>query len=120
MPNEEHDEILFYEDHAAAQSLKSTWTKLASTYGCIIVTLTPQGLAVKPHWYAKWLINLLALDQCHEIPLTNIRGITDKGKWHIFGIADVHFVTDEGDKRTISLYLKNHTKFIEAAKKLLS
>ena len=36
--NEEHvdsNEVLFFEHHAAAQSLKSVWTRLASTYGCI-------------------------------------------------------------------------------------
>lgn len=121
MPNDVSDEILFYEEHASAQSLKSTWTRLASTYGCIEVTLTKQRLIIKAHWYAKWLINLLALDQCHEVPLSRIRDIKVKGKWHAgIGIVDVHFTTPEGDDRILSLYLRKHTKFADAAKALLS
>ena len=119
MPSDETNEILFFEDHAAAQSLKSTWTRLASTYSCIIVKLTKEKLTIEPHWYAKWLISLLALDQCHEIPINKIKDIKEKGKWHGFGIVDVHFLTEDGDDRTISLYLKKYDRFADAAKNLL-
>ena len=63
--NEEHmdsDEVLFFEHYAAAQSFKSVWTRLASTYGCIMVVLSRRTLTIKPHWFAKWLISPLGLD----------------------------------------------------------
>lgn len=49
-------EELFTENHVAARSLKSAWTRLASTYGCIMVVLTRSTLTITPHRFAKWLI----------------------------------------------------------------
>jgi len=87
------DELLFFEHHAAAQSLKNAWTRLASTYGCMMVLLSRETLTIKPHWFAKWLIILLCLDLCHEIPLVNIRSVEEKGKWFSYGKAELDFVT---------------------------
>ena len=35
----DRNEVLFTEQYAATQSLKNDWTRLASTYGCIMVML---------------------------------------------------------------------------------
>jgi hypothetical protein len=116
--NEEHmdrNEVLFLEQHAAAQSLKSVWTRLASTYGCIMVVLSPKKLMVKPHWYAKWLISLLGLDLSHEIPITNIRGAKEAGKWFSYGKVELRFETVEGEDRRILLYMKKYREFIDKA-----
>jgi hypothetical protein len=77
----DRDEVIFFEKHAAAQSLKNAWTRLASTYGCIMVVLSRGTLTIKPHWYARWLISALGLDLSHEIPITKIRSVTEMGKW---------------------------------------
>ena len=45
-PTMQTSEILFFEAHAAAQSLKNAWTRLASTYGCIKVLLTREKLTI--------------------------------------------------------------------------
>ena len=107
------NEVLFFEHYAAAQSLRSVWTRLASTYGCIMVVLSPSTLTIKPHWFAKWLISPLGLDQCHEIPISNIRGITEVGKWFSYGKVDLRFETVEGEDQRILLYMKKYREFID-------
>ena len=109
------NEVLFFEHHAAAQSLKSAWTRLASTYGCIMVVLSRKKLMIKPHWYAKWLINLLGLDLSHEIPITNLRGVMEMGKWFSYGKVELRFETLEGEDRRILLYMKKYREFIDKA-----
>ncbi len=110
------DEVLFFEPYAAAQSLKSVWSRLASTYGCIMVVLSRETLTIKPHWFAKWLIILLGLDLCHEIPIANIISLREIGKWFRYGKVELHFVTVEGENRRILLYMKKYREFIDTMK----
>ena len=110
------NEVLFFESYAAAQSLKNAWTRLASTYGCMMVVLSRETLTIKPHWFAKWLINPLYLDLCHEIPIYNIRSATEIGKWFSYGKVELHFVTIDGESRRILLYMKKYHKFINTVK----
>ena len=110
------NEVLFSEPYAAAQSLKSVWTRLASTYGCIMVAWSRETLTIKPHWFARWLISPLRLDLCHEIPITNIRGVTEIGEWYSYGKVELHFVTIDGEDRRILLYLKKYREFIDTAR----
>jgi hypothetical protein len=114
-----HD-MLFFESYAAAQSLKNVWTRLASTYGCIMVALSRETLTIKPHWFVKWLISLLGLDLHHEIPITNIRGITEMGKWFSYGKVELHFVTIDGDNRRVWLYMKKYGEFMDTAKSVIN
>ena len=112
----DRNEVLFTEPYAAAQSLKNDWTRLASTYGCIMVVLSRETLMIRPHWFAKWLISLLGLDLCHKIPITNIRGVTERGKWFSYGKIELHFVTTDGKNQRILLYMKKYQEFIGTAK----
>jgi len=114
------NEVLFFEPYAAAQSLKSVWTRLGSTYGCIMVVLSRKTLTIKPHWFAKWMISLLGLDLCHEIPTPNIRSVTEIGKWLSYGKVELHFVTVEGEYRTILLYLKKYREFIDTTTRAIN
>jgi hypothetical protein len=109
------NEVLFSEHYAAAQSLKSFWTRFASTYGCIMVVLSRRMLTIKPHWFASWVISLLGLDLCHKIPISNIRGVTETGKWISYGKVELHFETVEGEDQKILLYMKKYRKFIDKA-----
>ncbi len=106
------NEVLLCENYAAAQSLKNVWTRLASTYGCMKIVLSRKTLVIKPHWFVKWLISLLHLDLCHEIPIASIRGVTEVGKWFSYGKVELHFRTVEGKNRKILLYLKKHREFV--------
>jgi hypothetical protein len=103
---EEHidnNAVLFQEHYAAAQSLRSVWTRLASTYGCIMIVLSRETLTIKPHWFARWLITLLRLDLFHNIPITNIVDVRGIGEWSSYGKVELHFHTMEGeDKRVLS------------------
>ncbi len=108
-------EILFFEGYAAAQSLKNAWTRLASTYGCIMVFLTREKIEIKPHWFARWPIRFLLLDLYHEIPVTNIKGVTEMGKWGGLGKVELRFITPDGDNRTVLLYLRKGSEFIRTA-----
>jgi hypothetical protein len=116
----DRNEVMFFEHYAAAQSLKSVWTRLASTYGCIMVVLSRETLTIKPHWFAKWLISPLGLDLCHEIPITKIRGVKEMGKWFSYGKVEVHFKTVDGEDRRILLYMKDYRKFIDKASNAIS
>ena len=114
--NEEHvdgDEVLFFERHAAAQSLRSVWTRLASTYGCIMIVLSRKKLLIRPHWYAKWLISLLGLDLSHNIPNNRIRGIKALGKWFSYGKVELRFEKAGGEERSILLYMKKYREFVD-------
>lgn len=114
--NREHvpdDGVLFFEQHAAAQSLKSFWTRLASTYGCMRVVLSRKKLTVKPHRFARPLINLLGLDLNHEIAITHIRGVSEMGKWLGYGKVELRFETPQGENRRIWLYLRKYAEFID-------
>jgi hypothetical protein len=108
-----NNEVLFFERYAAAQSLKNVWTRLASTYGCIMVVLCRRTLTIKPHSFAKWLISPLRLDLSHEIPITNIKGVREVGKWFSYGKVELHFRTIDGEDRRMLLYLKKYRQFID-------
>ena len=114
------NDLLFFEYHAAAQSLKNAWTRLASTYGCIMVVLSRENLVIKPHWFAGWLIWLLGLDLNHKIPITNIRGVMEMGKWFNYGKVQLLFETVEGEDRKILLYMKKYSEFIDTATKTIN
>lgn len=114
------DEMLFLEPYAAAQSLKNPWTRLASTYGCIEVMLSRTTLTIKPHWFATWLISSLGLDLWHEIPIANIRGVTERGKWFSYGKVELHFETGDGKDLTILLYMKKYREFVDQATRTIS
>ena len=110
-----NNEVLFSEQHAAAQSLKNAWTRLASTHGCMVVVLSSGTLTIRPHWFAKWLIVLLGLDLCHQVPISNIRSVTEMGKWFSYGKVGLHFETMAGEDRRILLYLKKYREFVDKA-----
>jgi len=112
----EKSDILFSESYAAAQSLKSIWTRMASTYGCIMVVLSRETLTIKPHWYARWLIFLLGLDLCHEIPISQIKSIAKVGNWFSYGKVELRFSAKDGDNRVIWLYMKKDVEFIDKVK----
>lgn len=109
------DEVLFSESYAAAQSLKNFWTRLASTYGCIVVVLSPKMLTIKPHWFAHWIITPLGLDLIHEIPITRITSVIETGAWFGYGIVKVHYRDTTGAGCTIVLYMKKHHEFVDKA-----
>lgn len=111
--NMDRTEEMFFEHYAAAQSMKSVWTRLASTYGCIMIVLSRESLTIKPHWFAKWLISLLGLDLCHEIPITNIIDVKEMGTWFRYGKVEVHFKTVDGEDRRILLFMKKYREFID-------
>jgi hypothetical protein len=114
------NEVMFFEYYAAAQSLKNVWTRLASTYGCIMIVLSRETLTIKPHWFAKWLISLLGLDLSHEIPITNIGGATEMGRGFNYGKVELHFVTANGENRRILLFMKKYREFLDTLKNVMN
>jgi hypothetical protein len=112
--------MLFFESNAAAQSQKNNWTRLASTFGCISIALSKDMLIVKPHWFAIWMITALGLDLNHEIPVSQIKGVTQTGNWFGYGMVEVDFMTDANESRTLLLYLKKDSDFIEAVNSMIA
>jgi len=84
------------------------------------VTLTKDMLTIKPHWFAIWMIIAFGLDLNHEIPVVRIKGVTHTGNWFGYGIIEVDFSTDSDEKRTILLYLKKDSEFIEAVNTMIA
>ncbi len=111
----EHNRVLFFENYTAAVSYRNSWTRMASTLGCMKIVLSPSLLIVKPHWYAKWLIVLLQLDLCHEIPVSSIRSVRETGTWFSYGKVEISFRTTGGTVRKILLYLRNYREFAHMA-----
>ena len=107
------NDLLFCDSYAAAQSQKNGWTRLASTYGCMMVVLSKESLMIKPHWYAKWLINLLFLDLNHEIPIKKILSVKEVGKWFSYGKVELQFQTIGEKDQNILLYMKKSREFVE-------
>lgn len=107
------DDVLFIENFAAAQSFKNRWTRLASTCGCMMIILSAKTLTIKPHWFAGWMISLLHLDLCHEVPLANIRGVRETGRWFSHGKVELHFRTKKDEDQRILLYLKKSGEFVD-------
>jgi hypothetical protein len=106
-------DILLIENHAAAQSLKNGWTRLASTYGCMKIALSRKKVTIKPHWFASWLIRLLRLDLYHEIPLESIRTVDEIGRWYSYGKVQLKFQISNENDRKILLYMKRSAEFVE-------
>ena len=46
-------DLLLCEHYAAAQAMKNARARLASTYGCMMIRLSPKTLVIKTHWFAK-------------------------------------------------------------------
>jgi hypothetical protein len=109
------NEVLFCEHYAAAQSLKNAWTRLASTYGCMMIVLSRETLLIKPHWFAKWFISLFHLDLCHEVPISSITSVTEMGKCSGYGKVELHFLTGQGEDKKILLFMKKSREFCDKA-----
>ena len=109
----DNNEVLFCEHYSAAQSLKNNWTRLASTYGCMMIVLSRKMLMIKPHWFAKWLINPLNLDLRHEIPIASIRDVREVGKWFSYGKVELVFQRAEGKEQKLMLYMKKYREFVD-------
>ncbi len=114
-----NSELMFCEYHAAAQSLKNGWTRLASTYGCMMIVLSGNRLLIKPHWFAGWLITLLCLDLNHEISISDIRDVKKTGKWFSYSKVEIHFRSTDGTDKRVLLYLKKSHEFIDKLTSLL-
>jgi len=68
---------------------------------------------IKPHWFARWLINLLGLESCHEILIKNIREITKIGVWFKYGKVELYFRLAEGQDKRVLLYLMKSCEFVD-------
>lgn len=109
---------VFLENGAAAQSLKNRWTRMASTYQCMRITLTEQALELRPRWFASLPIALLRLDLSHRVPIAQITGVEDRGIWFGYGRIEVHFRDGDAD-RAVLLYLHQHAEFSETLARLI-
>lgn len=111
--NQLGEEIIFSEDTAAARSLKSSWTRTASTYDCIQVVLSREHLIVKPRKLPGVLIRILLFDLNHVIPNHKITSVEKIGDELGYGRIRVEFSTDHGDHPGVELYLKNADAFLD-------
>lgn len=111
-------EPLFVDHQAAARSLKNAWTRMASTYRCIQVTLYQEHLTVKSRPLIGWLISLLRLDLDHQIPLSKIEYALPVGEWDSRPIIQVRFLGDNGESNNIILYLARPAELIQHLKTL--
>jgi len=112
------EEVVFFESTAAARSLKNPWTRMASTYDCIQVILSPEHLIVKPRPMLAGLIRALRLDLNHVIPTHQIAAVERTGSFLRYAKIRVNFSAEEGDLGTLMLYLRNPDEFLEQVDQL--
>ncbi len=113
-----NEEFVFFESGAAALSLKSTWTKLASTYGCMEVSLSHLYLKIKPGRGIGWLIKPLNLDLNHTIPISEITSVEKKGSSMGYREIRISFRDSGYEEREIILYIRKHEDFLTELDKL--
>ena len=112
------EEELFFESSAAAQSLKNSWTWMASTYKCMEIRLTREQLIIKPRWLIGWMTRLLGLDLYHLVPTNQIQAVESSGKWFNYGKVEIRFIKN-GAERKILLYLKKHNEFLDKTRQII-
>ncbi len=105
---------LFLEPDAAAQSIRSGWTRLASTYKSIRLKLAGGVLEIRPRWYISALARLLLLDLHHRIPVDAIRAVEEMGTWYSHSKVEATYGRPDGEERTVRLFLRKGREFIEA------
>ena len=54
------------------------------------------------------------------IPIKNIRGVVEMGKWFRYGKVELHFETPAGEDRKIWLYMKKYFEFIDKTTKAIN
>lgn len=108
----------FVDHQAAARSLKNAWTRMASTYRCIQVSLDHDQLTVTPRPALAWLISILRLDLDHAIPLTCITDVRLGGTWGNQKIVKVSFLERGGGVKDILLYLHAGDDFVRRSEEL--
>ena len=105
--NELGEDVIFFEPAAAARSLKSWWTRLASTYDCMQVILSREHLIIRPRKLPAVLIRALRLDLDHAIPTLRISTVERTGSFLSYGKILVSFSTGDGAHPGVELYLRN-------------
>jgi hypothetical protein len=111
--NELGEEIVFAEHTAAARSLKSSWTRIASTYDSIHVVLSREHLIVKPRRLLAGVISVLKLDLDHVIPTHRITTVEPERVYLSYTLIRIGFETDDGPHEGLDLYLRNPNEFLE-------
>ena len=111
-------DALFLERDAAAQSLRSGWTRQASTYKSIRVTLAGGVLEIRPRWYISAVARLLLLDLHHRIPVDAILAVEETGSWYSHRKVEVSYRRPDGQERTVRLFLRKGREFIAALEAL--
>ena len=113
------NDLLFTDSHAAAQSQRNRWTRLASTWRSIRITLTPETLVVMPQPLVKWLTVLLGLDLCHEVAVGDILAVRSLGEESGYGKIEIAFRAPEGGEKRLLLWLENGRSFIDAVQDVI-
>ena len=103
---------LFQEKYAMAQSQKSLWTKMVSTWKCINVTLTSTRLRVKLHGLFGWLVKPVGADLDHMIPVSDIKSAEKRRNVLGYTEISVVFSLQSGGERELLLYLKRGEEFL--------
>jgi hypothetical protein len=111
--NELGEDVIFFEGTAAARSLRSRWTRLASTYDCIQVILSLEHLIIRPRLLLAALIRVLRLDLDHVVPTAQISGLERTGRFLSYGKLVVRFTSGSGEPAAVELYLREAEGFME-------
>jgi hypothetical protein len=117
--NKFDEDIIFVESTAAAISLKNFWTKMASTYNCIHVSMSEKHLIIKPIKAIAWLIYLSRLDLYHVIPINSIISFEEEGDSAGYKKIRISFNHEKNGQKEIMLFLRKSDEFIRKLKQLI-
>ncbi|MBN2586092.1 MAG: hypothetical protein JXA64_05700 [Candidatus Fermentibacteraceae bacterium] len=104
--------ILFQERYAMAQSQKNVWTKMVSTWKCIVVSLSSTNLQIGLHGLFGLLVKPFGADLEHTVPLTCVISAEKKGRLIGYDEISLVFSLPSGGRRELLLYLKRGEEFL--------
>ena len=103
--------VLFKEPYVAVKSMKSWYTRSASTMGCLHVTVTQRELITSLHLFAFW-IKPLKLDLEHIIPLQKITAAENLGSVLFYDAVKVEFRDKSNHPQHIHIYMRKSDGFL--------
>jgi hypothetical protein len=106
--------VLYRESGASGSSHKNFLTRLGGARGCLVVTATSHEIDVRPHFPFNLMFLPEIYDLQYRISVQQIRNIERVKHWIGKDSIKIDFIENDGNNKTIELYLSNTDKFLDS------
>lgn len=86
---------------------------MASTYGCIRVTVGAGRLSIHPRWLIRLFTVPLLLDLDHDVELSDIIETRELGRWYGYAKVSIRYRHPSGEPREVLIYSKRGTELLQ-------